>query len=80
VPTIGYSSSDGLRDSVVDGQTGLLVDSEGGLITALAGLLDDPERRRELGDAARERSRNFSWDLTGESWKSLLKRIHRPRR
>ena len=80
VPTIGYVSSDGLRDSVVDGRTGLLADSEGGLITALAGLLDDPDRRRELGDAARERAHNFSWNLTGEAWKSLLERIHRPRR
>jgi len=80
VPTIGYASSDGLRDSVIDGRTGLLADSEGDLITALAGLLDDPDRRRELSDAARERARNFSWNLTGEAWKSLLERIHRPRR
>ena len=80
VPTIGYASSDGLRDSVIDGRTGLLADSEGDLITALAGLLDDPDRRRELGDAARERAHNFSWNLTGEAWKSLLERIHRPRR
>lgn len=80
VPTIGYASSDGLRDSVIDGRTGLLADSEGGFITALAGLLDAPERRHELGDAARERSHNFSWNLTGEAWKSLLGKVHCPRR
>ncbi|WP_297006448.1 glycosyltransferase family 4 protein [uncultured Corynebacterium sp.] len=80
VPTIGYSSSDGLRDSVVDGRTGLLVGSEGDLVTAVAGLLDDPERRRRLGDAARERARSFSWNITGEAWRKLLENIRQDRR
>ncbi|WP_066589433.1 glycosyltransferase family 4 protein [Corynebacterium provencense] len=72
VPTLGYSSSAGLRDSVVDGRTGILVDSEGDLITALGGLLDNPARRRELGDAARARALSFSWDATGKAWQKLL--------
>ena len=72
VPTLGYSSSAGLRDSVVDGRTGILVDSEGDLITALGGLLDNPARRLELGDAARARALSFSWDATGKAWQKLL--------
>ncbi|AGP29897.1 putative glycosyltransferase [Corynebacterium terpenotabidum Y-11] len=72
VPTLGYSSSAGLRDSVVDGETGILVDSEGDLITTLGELLDDPVRRRRLGDAARVRAGSFSWVATGEEWRKLI--------
>lgn len=75
VPTIGYSTSAGLRDSIVDGETGLLVDSEGDLITVLGELLDDPEKRRSLGDEARKRARTFSWIRTGEAWRDLLEKL-----
>jgi glycosyltransferase involved in cell wall biosynthesis len=55
----------GLRDLVVDGETGLLVPSRdpGALRAALERLLDDPELRRQLGAAARERARSeLSWE------------------
>lgn len=80
VPTVGYASSAGLRDSVVDGATGVLVDSETQFDAALAGLLDAPRRRRALGDAARARARNFSWEATGEAWRDLLGEIVEHRR
>jgi glycosyltransferase involved in cell wall biosynthesis len=54
----------GLRDLVVDGKTGLLVPPRdpGALRAALERLLADPELRRLLGAAARERARtHFSW-------------------
>jgi glycosyltransferase involved in cell wall biosynthesis len=54
----------GLRDAVDDGVTGLLVpprDSEA-LREAIERLLDDPELRRRLGQAARDvAEREFSW-------------------
>jgi glycosyltransferase involved in cell wall biosynthesis len=48
----------GLPEVVADGQTGLLVAPEDpeGLASALADLVGDPERRRALGRAARERA------------------------
>jgi glycosyltransferase involved in cell wall biosynthesis len=55
----------GLRDLVVDGETGLLVPSRDvpALRAALERLLGDPELRRRLGAAARERAREaLSWD------------------
>jgi glycogen synthase len=55
----------GLRDLVVDGETGYLVPPRdvAALRAALEGLLDDAELRRRLGAAARERARTrFSWD------------------
>ena len=72
VPTLGYHSSAGLRDSVVDGITGVLVNSEGGLINTLGQLLEDPSRLATLGAAARERAGTFSWQRTGAAWEELL--------
>jgi D-inositol-3-phosphate glycosyltransferase len=59
------SAVGGLRDLVVDGQTGVLVPPRDppALRAALQGLLQDPDRRMQLGAAGRERARElFSWD------------------
>ena len=54
----------GLRDLVIDGETGLVVPPRdpGALRSALERLLGDPVLRRRLGAAGRERARErFSW-------------------
>jgi glycosyltransferase involved in cell wall biosynthesis len=54
----------GLRDLVVDGETGVVVPPRdpGALRSALERLLADPELRRRLGAAGRQRARErFSW-------------------
>jgi len=54
----------GLRDLVVDGETGLVVPTRdpAALRTALERLLGDPELRRRLGAAGRQRAQErFSW-------------------
>ena len=54
----------GLRDLVVDGETGLVVPPRPGRVAvgALERLLGDPMLRRRLGAAGRERARErFSW-------------------
>lgn len=75
VPTVGYEASAGLRDSVVDEVTGLLAGSPGGLINAVESLLDDPALRRRMGEAARERSAQFSWSATGRAWERVLEDV-----
>src|ERR1700760_4469561 len=45
VPTIGYRSSGGLSDSIVDGVTGILVDNRAELLDRLEQLLCDPVLR-----------------------------------
>jgi glycosyltransferase involved in cell wall biosynthesis len=60
----------GLRDLVVDGETGLVVPPRdpAALRAALRRLLSDDELRRRLGAAGRERARDrFSWDAVTDA-------------
>ncbi|NUS45063.1 MAG: glycosyltransferase family 4 protein [Mycobacteriaceae bacterium] len=72
VPTVGYHSSRGLTDSIVDGVTGVLVDDVGQLTAAVADLLTDPEQRRLLGEKARARAAEFSWPQCGAGVYAVL--------
>ncbi len=60
VPTVG-TNINGLRDAVVDGVTGLLVPPKNAaaLAGALASLLKNERKRKQMGNAARERARNL---------------------
>jgi glycosyltransferase involved in cell wall biosynthesis len=60
----------GLRDLVVDGETGIVVPPEDppALRAALERLLADQELRRQLGAAGRERARqHFSWPVATDA-------------
>lgn len=76
VPTIGYRSSGGLVDSVVDGVTGLLVDDRDELVDRLEGLLRDRVLREELGAKAEARSREFSWPQSAAAMQTVLQTVH----
>lgn len=76
VPTIGYRSSGGLVDSVVDGVTGLLVDDRAELVDRLAELLHDRVLREELGAKAEARSREFSWPQSAAAMQTVLQTVH----
>lgn len=60
------SATGGLRDIVVDGETGLLVapDDRAALAAALRRMIGDAELRRRLGEAARRRAAEFSPEAT----------------
>ncbi|MEU4339980.1 glycosyltransferase family 4 protein [Nocardia sp. NPDC023852] len=72
VPTIGYRSSRGLTDSIVDGATGILVDDVTQLADAVGDLIDDPAARTVMGEKARARAREFSWEQTGNGVYEVL--------
>jgi phosphatidylinositol alpha-1,6-mannosyltransferase len=63
--------SGGARESLVDGQTGLLVDGTrvDAVADAVGGLLADPERARAMGNAGRERV------LRAHTWPAIAERL-----
>lgn len=59
-PAVGFDVP-GLRDSVVNGQTGLLVKNEGQFASAWASLALDRQRAETMGAVARERAERLHW-------------------
>lgn len=72
VPTVGYRSSGGLTDSIVDGVTGLLVDDRDDLVDALDRLLGDGVLREQLGAKAQARSVEFSWRQSASAMREVF--------
>jgi glycosyltransferase involved in cell wall biosynthesis len=75
VPTIGYRSSGGLTDSIVDGVTGLLVDDKDELVARLEQLLGDDLLREQLGVKAQVRSGEFSWRQSADAMHEVLESV-----
>ena len=75
VPTIGYRSAGGLSDSIVDGVTGILVDSRAELVDRLEELLSDPVPRDQLGAKAQTRCGEFSWTQSAEAMRAVLEAV-----
>ncbi|MGO4104750.1 glycosyltransferase [Leifsonia sp. YAF41] len=68
VPVVAAASG-GLREAVVDGVTGMVVDSRDPAVwaAAMADILSNPETARHLSVAARERAERFSWESSAEA-------------
>jgi glycosyltransferase involved in cell wall biosynthesis len=75
VPTIGYRSSGGLIDSIVDGVTGMLVDDKHELVARLEQLLGDDVLREQLGVKAQLRSGEFSWRQSADAMHEVLESV-----
>ena len=58
----------GAQDHVIDGETGLVVESddEEALLGGLLSLIQNPRRRRRMGERARERMEEHSLSKTFE--------------
>lgn len=52
----------GLRESIVDGETGLLAHDLDSFTASVRRMLEDAELRERLGRAALERARTFTWE------------------
>ncbi|HST49730.1 glycosyltransferase family 4 protein [Jatrophihabitans sp.] len=75
-PSIAFSRAGGLAESILDGQTGVLVDGdEDAYIASLAGLLADRERCAVLGRHARAYASEFSWDATAATFSRVLAEV-----
>jgi len=80
VPTVGYRSSRGLTDSIIDGVTGVLVDDVAQLTEAVGELLVDGPTRNFMGEKARSRAWEFSWEQTGNGAYEVLAAVARGER
>ncbi|MBN9645230.1 glycosyltransferase family 4 protein [Corynebacterium mendelii] len=78
LPTVGYRCSAGLNDSVVDGVTGVLVDSKAELIAEISRLIDDPAAVDALGGKAKARAAGYSWVDTGRRFAQLIDTVAAP--
>jgi glycosyltransferase involved in cell wall biosynthesis/O-antigen/teichoic acid export membrane protein len=65
----------GLAESVVDGETGVLAETPGELATKVSALIAAPQRRDELGAAAKARARGFTWENAAASNLEVLQRV-----
>ena len=75
-PAIGYAVP-GLRDSIIDGTTGFLVqpNNPSGLAKAACQILEDTNLRRKLSIGALDWSRHFNWDNSAAEFNSLIQSI-----
>jgi glycosyltransferase involved in cell wall biosynthesis len=71
------SDAPGLRESVVDGETGLLVPHGDvrALADSIASLLNDERRRESMGRQARSFAEGFSWDESADRVEAFLHRV-----
>lgn len=74
VPTVAYDVN-GLRDSVKNGETGLLARSGdiNDLAFQITSILDNSALRERLSNKALEYSAEFSWERTAKEFMSLMK-------
>lgn len=75
-PVIG-SGINGIDQQIDDGETGLLVEpgDSDALAAALRDLLDDPERRDEMGKRSLERARRFSWETVTDQYVDVYETV-----
>jgi glycosyltransferase involved in cell wall biosynthesis len=77
VPVVAWREG-GLVETVVEGETGYLVDDAVTLRQRVRLLLHDPERRRSFGEAARHRAEHFSWLQTASGIEAVCQRLSAP--
>ena len=80
VPTVGYHHAAGLRDSIDDDETGLLVDDVAAMTVATDRLLADPALRSRMGEAARRKAAGMSWPATASAMEQVLTAASRGQR
>lgn len=74
LPTIGYKSCSAVNELIIDGETGILCDDGVAPLTrALEQLMQDQNLRVTMGQAGRERMKQFSPESIWGQWEELLK-------
>jgi glycosyltransferase involved in cell wall biosynthesis len=71
-PSIAFLHAGGLAESIVDGETGCLVEDQDALVAGLRELLSDAPRRQALGEGARRHATRFTWTATAQGFSAVL--------
>lgn len=74
-PSVAFRSAGGVRESIVDGETGLLVDDAAGFSEAVERIFADPDLRDELGRWAEKHARGFTWPASQERFAAVLAEV-----
>ena len=76
IPCIAFTSAEGANDLIINDYNGYLIPDRDydKMIEKLELLVNDKEKRKELGKNAREFSLNYSSDNIKKQWLDLLKR------
>ena len=74
-PTVAYASAGGTRESVQDGESGLLVDDQPGFVAALRSLLVDDVLRARLAEGARTHGGQFTWEQTRSGFADVVSEV-----
>ncbi len=69
-PTVAFDVP-GLRDSVVDGETGVLAHGESSFAAAWCTLALSARRRELMGKAARDRAAAYRWERTVRQFRAV---------
>jgi glycosyltransferase involved in cell wall biosynthesis len=75
VPSVAYADAGGVRDSILDGVTGLLATDLADLVDRVDQLLTDDALRHEMGHKAQVRSGQFTWEATAATVASALRPV-----
>jgi glycosyltransferase involved in cell wall biosynthesis len=73
-PTVAFRSAGGVREALVDGETGLLADDPTDFMSKVRDLLANEPRRRTMGEAAMAHAAEFTWRAAGKEFVALLRR------
>lgn len=79
-PSVAYASAGGVRESISDHVTGLLVADLEELVDATGSLLRDPTRRRTMGSAARRDAAGLTWTASADAAERVLRGVATRRR
>ena len=78
LPVVGYADCAGVRQIVIDGQTGRLAQGNGSadaLAAALLVLMKDDNRRQSMGAAAATSMRRFAPQAIFDRWETLFHEV-----
>jgi glycosyltransferase involved in cell wall biosynthesis len=64
----------GLVESIIDGETGFLASDASELTRRTRELVERPEMRERMGEAAERRARGFTWDRSASAYLDVLYR------